>query len=107
MCTSSCRSIWERFCRLMNMVVPVCECPKCARLGLHFMAETFAEETMVPHMQLSEVPRMASFVDGTEKEVYELKCRQVIAIRRFTFVVRECWFCHHKFDQTWKEESIE
>lgn len=90
-------------------VVPVCECPKCSELGLHYMAETSAQEDikMAEWCFLEEVPKV-QWYDGREKlPLTELKTRREIRATAFIkiSVVRQCWYCGFEWEQYWKEKN--
>lgn len=93
----------------MSSVVPVCECPKCSKLGLHFMAKTSVDESlkMAEWSFLEEVPSVQWYDNREEKPLTELKARREIRCTAFTqiSVVRECWYCGFEWQQYWKENN--
>lgn len=88
-------------------VVPVCECPKCHKLGLHYMAEVDTEVRVETKKwtELVEVPGSVMWYDEREKEPMELRVKYHFKETKFytECVVRECWYCSHVFYQYWKE----
>lgn len=96
------------------MVVPVCECPSCHKLGLHYMpyqvTESRVEYKMANWVQLVEVPVVQWYDDREEKPLTELRTRKHTGYREIeketTYIYRECWYCAHQWTQTWKEETV-
>lgn len=90
-------------------VAPVCECPKCHMLGLHLMADTRTKvvSRVVDWVTLVEVPTVQWYDQRELKPVTELKTKHELRETRIekTWVIRECFYCGHQFDQYWKENN--
>lgn len=88
-------------------VVPVCECPKCHKLGLHYMAKTFTDTkvSVEKWAELIKVPSEVLWYDERDSSPTELKVKYVYKETAFHTeqIVRECFYCSHVFYQDWKE----
>lgn len=91
-------------------VVPVCECPSCHKLGLHYMSPGPSYPVYLnKRTEITEIPTGGVMLleTGEEKPTFALHYEYKFdTFERYT-ITRECWYCQHSFDQEWKDVAVE
>lgn len=88
---------------MTNVVEPVCDCPKCGKLGLHYMAETETQSYPRLAVRIKEVQVQWYDNRDGDKPTTELQYENYYKYLKAEWVVRECFYCSHRFLQHWRE----